>query len=240
LCLAAAGRRQFFFPGIIHEIQHRSRLKAKKGYFDFSARLGILVFPCRGKPGRTDSIKEVRESTMGRNIEIKARANNIEEQRLRAREIADSPEELLEQRDTFFAVSKGRLKLRELAPDRGELIHYWRSDQKGPKESNYEIFHTHDPESLRSILIAALGALGEVRKKRYLSLAGQTRIHVDEVEGLGWFLELEVVLAPGQTAAEGEKIAADVMKKMNIKEEDLIECAYIDILRKESGEDGGA
>jgi predicted adenylyl cyclase CyaB len=69
-----------------------------------------------------------------------------------------------------------------------------------------------------------------IRKKRTLYLAGQTRIHLDEVEGLGNFMELEVVLRPDQSDAEGQAIANDLMKRLGVQEQDLIEGAYMDIL----------
>ena len=73
---------------------------------------------------------------------------------------------------------------------------------------------------------------GVVRKTRYLYLAGQTRIHLDDVEGLGQFMELEVVLRPDQTDAEGQAIAEDLMARLGIRKEDLLEGAYMDLLEK--------
>jgi predicted adenylyl cyclase CyaB len=71
---------------------------------------------------------------------------------------------------------------------------------------------------------------GVVRKRRYLYLVGQTRVHLDEVEGLGEFMELEVVLRPEQSDAEGQAIARDLMTRLGIREEDLLEGAYMDLL----------
>ena len=78
----------------------------------------------------------------------------------------------------------------------------------------------------------ALGVRGVVRKKRYLYLAGQTRIHLDDVEGLGQFMELEVVLRDGQSDADGQSIAEDLMAKLGVRTEDLLEGAYMDLLEK--------
>jgi predicted adenylyl cyclase CyaB len=91
---------------------------------------------------------------------------------------------------------------------------------------------TDDPDGLRRLLSEALGIEGTVRKKRHLFLVGQTRIHLDEVEGLGNFLELEVVLQNGQKPEEGMAIAAGLMEKLGVKKEDLIAGAYIDLIKQ--------
>ena len=80
------------------------------------------------------------------------------------------------------------------------------------------------------LLSAALGVRGEVRKRRTLLLSGQTRIHLDEVVDLGDFLELEVVLEPTQPAEDGELIARELMRRLDVRDEDLVEGAYLDLL----------
>jgi predicted adenylyl cyclase CyaB len=112
------------------------------------------------------------------------------------------------------------------------LIYYRRADVAGPKPSEYFISRTADPESLRGLLTAAFGVKGVVRKTRHLYLVGQTRIHLDDVEGLGHFMELEVVLRAGQSAEEGIKIANGLMEKLEIREEYLVKGAYMDLLIK--------
>ena len=164
------------------------------------------------------------------NIEIKARVRDPERTRRLAEDAADTPPQLLHQTDTFFVVPEGRLKLREFPDAEAELIFYHRPDQAGPKASNYAIHRTGDPDGLRALLGAALGEAGQVIKTRTLLLAGRTRIHLDEVEGLGHFLELEVVLADGESHAEGEAEAQRLMAALEIGEGDLIEAAYIDLL----------
>jgi len=88
----------------------------------------------------------------------------------------------------------------------------------------------HAPNELRSTLQAALGELGTVRKTRFLHIYGQTRIHIDQVEGLGNFMELEVVLTPDQTLEQGQQIAEDLMQKLEIGTNNLISGAYLDQL----------
>jgi len=168
------------------------------------------------------------------NIEIKARARNFEQIRSRAETMSDTPVQIIPQEDIFFNVEKGRLKLRILKPDQSQLIYYTRPDQDRPKRSDYHITRSSDPQNLRRVLELAYGIRGVVRKTRYLYLVGQTRIHLDDVEGLGQFMELEVVLEDGQSDADGQKIAEDLISALGVESEDLIEGAYMDLLEKPS------
>jgi adenylate cyclase class IV len=165
-----------------------------------------------------------------RNVEIKARVADPAAVEARAAGLSNGGPVDIAQDDTFFATSAGRLKLRELAPDRGELIHYERPDQGGPKLSRYVIAPTSDPAALREALTRACGVTGRVRKQRRLYLAGRTRIHLDRVEGLGDYLELEVVLEPDDDPAGGEAEARRIMDALGVAEADLVEGAYIDLL----------
>jgi len=172
---------------------------------------------------------------MAANIEFKARLQDVASAHAIAKRLSGKGQEILRQCDVFFASPRGRLKLRifdedEAAAARGELILYERSDQPGPRRSNYQIASTPDPLVLRQILEQMLGSFGTVRKVRSLYLAGQSRIHLDKVEGLGDFLEIEVVLREGQPDAEGEQIAQFLMQEFGIQECDLVPLAYIDLL----------
>ncbi len=169
---------------------------------------------------------------MPANIEIKARVLDPIVLRQRAEQLSDSPVEVMTQVDTFFYTQRGRLKLRELGPAPAQLIFYSRPDATGPKRSDYSIFLTEQPAALKEMLSRALGVRGVVRKTRLLYLVGQTRIHLDEVEGLGHFLELEVVLREGQGEDEGQAIAWDVMRRLGVGAEALLEGAYIDLMEK--------
>jgi predicted adenylyl cyclase CyaB len=170
-------------------------------------------------------------SGMARNIEIKARVESIESLLPRVKTIADGgPTEML-QDDTFFSCPNGRLKLRAFSETAGELIFYQRPDGAGPKESFYMICRTSSPNTLREVLSLAYGASGRVRKHRTLFMAGRTRIHLDRVEGLGDFLELEVVLSEGQATQSGVKIAHELLNTLGISRDQLVEGAYVDLLR---------
>lgn len=171
---------------------------------------------------------------MARNIEIKARVPDPGALRSRAATLSDTPAELIPQEDTFFHVPQGRLKLRIITPDHGQLIYYQRPDSAGPKQSDYHIAVTVEPETLKNVLARSLGIRGIVSKQRWLYLVGPTRIHLDQVEGLGSFVELEVVLQPHQSADEGQAIAAELIVQLGIQEQHLIEGAYIDLLEKQA------
>ena len=171
---------------------------------------------------------------MARNIEIKARISSIEDLMHRAAKIADQGPIHIAQDDTFFHCAAGRLKLRQFTEDSGELIFYQRADQSGPKESFYIRSVTAEPASLRECLMLAYGQSGRVIKHRTLFLAGRTRIHLDRVESLGDFLELEVVLADGDAVDGGRREAEAVMRQLEIEASQLIETAYVDLLAASS------
>jgi len=165
-----------------------------------------------------------------RNIEIKARIESVETLLPRARALADGPPQAIAQDDSFFACTNGRLKLRDFGDGRGELIQYERADEAGPKTSSYVRSPTASPDSLREALARGLGLIGRVRKQRLLLLAGRTRIHLDRVEGLGDFLELEVVLADGEPEADGLAEAEKLMERLGVQPHDLLRGAYLDLL----------
>ena len=175
---------------------------------------------------------------MARNIEIKARISSVAGYATAAAALADEgPIEIL-QDDTFFACPSGRLKLRAFSSSRGELIFYRRNDERGPKVSYY-VRSSVEPETLREVLTLAYGEVGRVRKHRTLYRAGRTRIHLDRVERLGDFLELEVVLREGESAEAGVREAEDLMSRLGVAPSQLVDRAYVDLLN-EKGEGNSA
>jgi predicted adenylyl cyclase CyaB len=171
---------------------------------------------------------------MPRNVEIKARVETLAGLAAKVAPIADEgPTEIL-QDDTFFKCDAGRLKLRRFANGTGELIFYRRANEQGPKESFYVRSPTSAPDSLREALALACGAAGRVRKHRTLFLVGRTRVHLDRVEGLGEFLELEVVLGDGEDVAAGVREAGRLMDMLGVEPWQLIEGAYVDLLERQS------
>ena len=171
---------------------------------------------------------------MLRNIEIKARLPDWDSAHRAAAQLADGPPQILRQEDVFFLVPTGRLKLRAINAGtdqaRCELIHYDRPDQPGPKQSEYSLLPISDPLIARQKLERLHGIRAVVRKTRWLYMHKQTRIHLDRVETLGDFLELEVVMNEDQTAEDGQRIALDLAAKLGVTPEHLVDCAYVDLL----------
>jgi adenylate cyclase class IV len=170
-------------------------------------------------------------SVSGKNIEIKARIMNPDSVMARIRSFCSAEPVKIHQIDTFFHCTTGRLKLREFGDGSGELIYYRRKDSAGPKLSEYFRYQTNDPEGLKKAMIPAYGIYGVVQKKRTLIIHDQTRIHIDQVKYLGDFLELEVVLKANQSIEEGQIIASGIMNNLDIRSADLIEKAYVDLLK---------
>jgi adenylate cyclase class IV len=167
-----------------------------------------------------------------RNIEIKARVDDPAALRLRALALATAPEQRLEQDDSFFRLpaGRGRLKLRQFADGSAELIHYHRADEAGARASDYVRVPMNDGDACREALGRALGLLGRVRKRRTLLMVGRTRIHIDAVEGLGDFMELEVVLRDGEPDAEGAAEAEALMQALGLAGAPRLAGAYLDLL----------
>ena len=171
---------------------------------------------------------------MPRNIEIKARIASVEALLPRARAVAGGVAVAITQDDSFFGVAHGRLKLREFADGSAELIHYFRPDSGQAKASDYVRVPVPDAAALRQALERGCGLLGRVRKRRLLLIANGggycTRIHLDCVEGLGDFVELEVVLKDGQSDADGAIVAEQLMRELGLAETSRIAGAYLDLL----------
>jgi len=172
---------------------------------------------------------------MPRNIEIKARLNDgIDALLARAAAVAGGTPQIIDQDDSFFRVPHGRLKLRQFADGTAELIHYQRADTAQAKASDYVRVPAPEPEALREALARACSLLGRVRKRRWLLIvsdgAFSTRIHLDRVEGLGDFMELEVMLKDEQTDAQGQAVAENLMRQLGLQDAPRLAGAYMDML----------
>ncbi|MFK7855481.1 MAG: class IV adenylate cyclase [Granulosicoccus sp.] len=172
---------------------------------------------------------------MASNIEVKARLNDLSEAKKTAERLTDSAGQKIVQRDTFFYCESGRLKLREFLDGSGELISYHRADTSEAATSDYLIYQTESATSLRETLAKTLHVKGEVRKSRYLYLSGRTRIHLDSVEGLGSYIELEVVLERDDDQKVATQEATGLMRQFGINQSDLVDVAYIDLLINATG-----
>lgn len=172
---------------------------------------------------------------MARNIEIKARARDFEQLRERAAQLTPEAPLIFRQQDFFYDVPRGRLKLRRFEDGTpAELIFYQRDDRDGPKASYYTRSPVTNPDAMHALLATALTTRGIVTKERHVYLAGRTRIHLDRVDGLGDFIELEVVLAPDDDEADGEAEAHRVFAQLGVAQEDLVAVAYVDLLNADA------
>jgi homotetrameric cytidine deaminase len=160
-----------------------------------------------------------------RNVELKARDPDPQRTLAAAVDHGASDQGLLHQRDTYFAAREGRLKLREEV-DRAQLIAYARPDQATARTSAYHVIDVPDPDTLRAALDAALGTVVVVDKVRHLLLSDGVRIHLDTVEGLGSWVELEAVAPPeSDLSAEHAKVAR-LRSALGITDEQVVARGY--------------
>lgn len=164
------------------------------------------------------------------NVEIKAVVSDLAQLRKRVSKISGGPGKDSYQDDTFFCVPHGRLKLRISSTARPQLIYYHRPDLPSPKPSHYIISNIAQPSSMRAVLAESLGVIGQVRKHRTMFMIDNTRVHLDQVEGLGTYLEFEVMLSQSQSVDEGKQIALALMNKLGVDLATLVKGAYLDLL----------
>jgi predicted adenylyl cyclase CyaB len=165
------------------------------------------------------------------NLEIKARCADLDAARERTRAVATRCVGVDRQTDTYFVTERGRLKLRESSLSGGQLVPYLRPDQRGPKRAQFRVIPVEEPESVKALLTEILGVHRVVRKVREIWLYQNVRIHLDQVDGLGSFVELEAVYdgAPESLPAERKKVRF-LMDRLGISEEDLVDVSYEGLL----------
>src|SRR4029079_6473555 len=134
------------------------------------------------------------------------------------------------QADTYFNVSNGRLKLRE-GNIENNLIYYERQNTPGAKESSFQLVHVSDAKSLKELLTRSLGIKIVVRKKREIYFIRNVKFHIDEVEGLGNFVEIEASDLYADISKEKlQEQCAFYLTELRIREEDHIPVSYSDML----------
>ena len=164
------------------------------------------------------------------NVELKARDVDPEATLVRCLALGAEERGVLKQRDTYFAARAGRLKLREQGNGSGELIAYRRPDDAEPTESTYVLAPVSAPDALAEALDAALGTVEIVRKHRRLLIWEGVRIHLDEVVGLGSFIEFEAVLPDAGDVATAHAKIARLRDELAITDEMLVSVGYVDLL----------
>ncbi len=164
------------------------------------------------------------------NIELKARYEDLGRLRERCESLGAESQEPERQIDTYFRVAHGRLKLRESLRSGAELIYYTRADVAGARESHCEIYQVEDAEGLKTILKRSLGVQGVVAKRREIFVIGNVRIHLDKVQDLGTFVELEGIV---ENAAELPVVAEEVralQRALAIDDRSLVKESYADMV----------
>jgi adenylate cyclase, class 2 len=166
------------------------------------------------------------------NIEIKASCKDAEFIRQYLLAHHAEPKGTDEQTDTYFNVSNGRLKLRE-GNIENNLIFYQRTNQAGPKNSRFSLVKVEDAAGLKDVLTNAMGIKVIVKKKREIYYIKNVKFHIDEVPGLGSFVEIEAgnVLAD-VLESELRRQCDFYMKELRIHASDLVEVSYSDMLLK--------
>lgn len=165
-----------------------------------------------------------------RNIELKARLADWDAARKTAAAIAAKRLGVQHQVDTYFFCRQGRLKLRQIDALTAQLVWYRRPDQEGPKPSDYQLVPVANPETLKAALAAALGISAVVEKRREIFLVENVRIHLDEVVGLGRFLEFEAVLGPQCDEHAGQAQVERLARQFGITPADLLPGSYAEML----------
>jgi predicted adenylyl cyclase CyaB len=168
-----------------------------------------------------------------RNIELKARLADLNHARRIAERVATARVGIERQRDTYFVCTNGRLKLREIEGSSAQLIAYSRPDEPNAKASDYRLLTIAEANAatdLRELLAASLGVLVTVDKRREIFLYHNVRIHLDEVSGLGAFVEFEAVVGGAIDDAAACAQVDWLRQQFQIGADDLLSCSYGDML----------
>lgn len=164
------------------------------------------------------------------NVEIKARSQAHEAIRQLLNEAAADFRGEDGQRDTYFNVPAGRLKLRE-GNIENALIYYRRSDQAGPKNSVVDLYPVADGAALRALLTHALGVLAVVEKRREIYFIENVKFHLDTVAGLGTFVEIEAIDRNGGMGEARLRAQCEwYIQRFGILADDLVAISYSDML----------
>jgi adenylate cyclase class 2 len=167
---------------------------------------------------------------VSRNLELKASCANLEVCRQALSRLGIPLHQVELQTDTYFHISTGRLKLRDIEGLSAALIWYERSDSEQARISLYHLAPIADPDAMKALLAAALGVRGQVAKRREIYLWHNVRIHLDEVAGLGSFVEFEAVLGPEEDEATAHERLQHLARTLQLDSSDYRGKSYADLL----------
>ncbi|HUU21246.1 MAG TPA: class IV adenylate cyclase [Phycisphaerae bacterium] len=164
------------------------------------------------------------------NVEIKARCSDPDRVRRVLTEHGAAFHGTDRQVDTYFHCAQGRLKLREGNIEYA-LIHYDRPDHPGPKEAHVTLYHPPRDSALKQVLLRAFGVKVVVEKTREIYFADNVKFHIDDVDGLGGFIEIEAIDADGALGPDAlHAQCRHYMDLFGIDPADLVDASYSDLL----------
>jgi adenylate cyclase class IV len=169
---------------------------------------------------------------LSQNLEIKAPYPDLGLARARSLDLGARPAAILHQRDTYFCCPAGRLKLRAIEGETTQLIWYDRPTESGTRLCSYAIAPVPDADLMRALLSSALGTRGDVVKRRELLLWHNVRIHLDQVAGLGSFVEFEAVLGPDGDHATSVDRIQQLMAALGMHETGTLAGSYLDLTER--------
>ncbi len=168
---------------------------------------------------------------MPTNLELKARYLSPAKALRIARTLNARHVGILRQQDTYFKVSSGRLKVREMSGKRSELIYYGRDNTRASRYSHYRVIPLTAPRSTKRLFASLFGVLVVVRKERSLYLYKNARIHLDTVRGLGSFIEFEVLVTKGK--AQARRLMKELVSAFTVTPRSMTGFSYSDLLLKQ-------
>ncbi len=171
---------------------------------------------------------------MCKQIDLKFRISDLAEMRQKLSALPVTGPTDLSFKEVFFHSKQGVLKLRILSETAGQLIYAYSHSATQQALTDYQLSLTDSPAVLQKILSETNGIKGCLTQKRRLYLYGRTRVHLDFVEGLGDFLELEVVLEQGENLLSGNNEVDYMMSRLGLTDKDLISGPYLELLENNS------
>lgn len=171
---------------------------------------------------------------MSINIEIKSIISDYDKARDRLRSLGIREENTMYQKDIFYHVPFGRMKLRNINNTQHELIIYFRHNAKSPKPSKYHRINTKHPGVINSILMHTFGIRGIVEKERLLFLQDNIRFHMDKVKGLGDYFEIEYVMNDCEVKDQAQEKVSLLLRMLDISDNQLISESYIDLILQQA------
>lgn len=167
---------------------------------------------------------------MAENIEFKAKIEDYPSVYKSVCQLTKATPTILMQEDIFYKTRFGRLKLRSICNTEHELIFYRRPDKAGPKCSKYIRIRVNNQPFVDSILARIFGRLVVIKKQRDLFLRNNVRFHLDSVDGLGAFLEIEYILSPSESYEIALDFVNKLIYKLQIPKKSLVDCSYAELM----------